>query len=124
MPSEFYWGIKVNQYASSANTGPYYSVLQRMTGIARHTYISSSDSYEFTKITNVSGNYNMSGTYNGKSVTAIGASAFANQTAISQITIPASVTKISKDAFYSTNNIPIYVDGRTSVPNTFDLNWN
>ncbi len=124
LPSEFYWGIRVNQYESSANTGPYYSVLQRMTGIGKYTYFSSSDSYEFTKITNVSGNYNMSSTYNGKSVTAIGTSAFADQATIPQITIPASVTKINKDAFDSTNNIPIYLNGRTSVPTTYDINWN
>ena len=57
-------------------------------------------------------------------VTTIGSGIFANYTQLSQITIPSSVTHIGSDAFKNTNNASIYLNGRTFVPSTFDLNWN
>lgn len=43
---------------------------------------------------------------------------------MSRITIPSSVTHIGSDSFKNTNNASIYLLNRTSVPNTFDINWN
>jgi hypothetical protein len=97
--SEFFYGIQVNQYDTSANTGPYFSTLRRISGIMKYTYLSSSDSYELSSITRVSGSVTIPSTYNGKSVTAIGASAFANQTMCNEVVIPNSVTYIGSNAF-------------------------
>jgi len=57
-------------------------------------------------------------------LTSIGAYAFEGCTNLNELHIPYSVTNISKDALRNTNNIPIYINGRESVPSTFDVNWN
>lgn len=59
-----------------------------------------------------------------QNLVAIGNSAFANQTQLTQITIPSTVTTIGSHAFQNTNNASIYLEGRTSAPSTFDINWN
>lgn len=61
---------------------------------------------------------------NSRTVTQIGSNVFSGQNQLSQITIPASVTHIGNNAFQNTNNAPIYLEGRTSTPSTFDINWN
>jgi thermitase len=61
---------------------------------------------------------------NNRPVKIISHLAFSNQTQLTQITIPSSVTTIGNNAFQNTNNAPIYLEGRTSAPNTFDINWN
>jgi hypothetical protein len=58
------------------------------------------------------------------SVTRIGTNAFLNHTQLTQITIPSNVTHIGKNAFQNTNNASIYLNGRSSVSSTFDINWN
>ncbi len=57
-------------------------------------------------------------------VTSISNLAFANQTQLTQIIVPNSVSTIDSNAFQNTNNAPIYLNGRTSAPSTFDVNWN
>lgn len=58
----------------------------------------------------------------------IGNSAFASCTNLGVggyvIPIPSSVTTVGSNAFLNTNNVPIYLEGKTSVPNNFDINWN
>lgn len=60
----------------------------------------------------------------GQTVKHIGSSAFSGQTQLTQITIPSTVTHIGSDAFKNTNNASIYLEGRTSAPSTFNVNWN
>lgn len=61
---------------------------------------------------------------NGRTVTQIGSSAFSGQNQLTQINILSTVTHIGIEAFKNTNNAPIYLEGRTSVPQTFRNNWN
>lgn len=61
---------------------------------------------------------------NSRTVTKIGSSAFSGLNQLSQVSIPSSVTHIGSNAFQNTNNAPIYLEGRTSTPSTFDINWN
>mgnify|MGYP000849563667 CR=1 FL=1 len=61
---------------------------------------------------------------NSRTVTKIGSYAFSGQTQLSQVSIPSSITHIGSDVFQNSNNAPIYLEGRTSAPNTFDINWN
>lgn len=53
----------------------------------------------------------------------IGNSAFANQTQLSQIIIPASVTSMGNNVFVGCNNLSITVQ-RASVPIAWSSNWN
>lgn len=61
---------------------------------------------------------------NSRTVTKIGSSAFSGLNQLSQVSIPSSVTHIGSNVFHNTNNAPIYLEGRTSVPSTFDIHWN
>jgi|GEM_PF-1402993 len=61
---------------------------------------------------------------NERTVTQISNSAFSNQTQLTQITIPSTVTHIGSDAFKNTNHASIYLTGRTKAPSTFNINWN
>lgn len=63
-------------------------------------------------------------TINVKNITQISNSAFNNQTQLTQITIPSTVTHIGSDAFKNTNDAAIYLEGKASVPNTFNAKWN
>lgn len=67
---------------------------------------------------------NIPSTIDGLDITAIGASAFANQTLLSQITVTNSVVTIGSNAFLNTNSAPIYLLGQSSLPTTFHYNWN
>lgn len=60
----------------------------------------------------------------GQIVKHIAPLAFNNKIHLSQITIPSSVTHMGSDVFKNTNNASIRLQGRTSVPSTFDINWN
>lgn len=73
---------------------------------------------------NPTGEFVIPNQLNGRIVTQIGSSAFTGQSQLTKITIPSSVTTIGNNAFQNTNNAPIYLEGRTSAPNTFDINWN
>ena len=54
-------------------------------------------------------------TYNGKSVTSIGANVFSENTSITSITIPASVTSIGNNAFYNCTGLTaVYYTGDIS----------
>lgn len=61
---------------------------------------------------------------NGRLVTKIGNFSFSGQNQLTQITIPSTVTHIENYVFKDTNNAPIYLEDRLSVPNTFSVNWN
>lgn len=73
---------------------------------------------------NPTGEFVIPNQLNGRIVTQIGSSAFTGQSQLTKITIPSSVTTIGNNAFQNSNNAPIYLEGRTSAPNTFDINWN
>ncbi len=60
----------------------------------------------------------------GQSVKYISDSAFSGLNQLSQVSIPSSVTHIGSNVFHNTNNAPIYLEGRTSAPSTFDIHWN
>ncbi len=61
---------------------------------------------------------------NGRTVIQISNSAIANQTSLTEIHIPSSVTTIGNDAFKNTNNASIYLEGKEIVPSTFSYYWN
>jgi len=76
------------------------------------------------EVGNMTGNLVIPKYLNGRIVTQIGNSAFSGQNQLTQITIPSTVTHIGNDAFKNTNNVSIYLEGKSSVPSTFKVNWN
>lgn len=74
--------------------------------------------------TDFSGVHTVPSTLNDRIVTDIAGSAFANQTQLTQITLPSTITTVGNNAFLNTNNAPIHLEGRTIVPSTFSMNWN
>lgn len=59
-----------------------------------------------------------------QTVVAIGNSALANQTRLTKITIPGSVTTIGSNTFLNTGGSSIYIQDKTVAPSAFHYNWN
>jgi len=101
VPYDFYWGIKVNQYDKTVNTGSYYSELRRM---ARPTFIyslyNSDTEYSVDGLDNQNATVlSIPSTYKGKPVTRIGNFAFNSCSSITHVTLPTSIKTIGEYAF-------------------------
>lgn len=108
--------------------------IQNVMNILNVTPITN-DSFDTSNLTNIDVrlnriNFNPTGEFilpnqlNGRTVTQIRSSAFSNQTQLTKITIPSTVTHVGNDAFKKTNDAAIYLEGKASVPNTFNAKWN
>ena len=86
-------------------TGRFYNVCacgsREEVAIFNYTYLSASDSYAISvnAILKLKGRLTLPSSYNGKAVTGISASGFANQSEVTELIIPKSIISISADAF-------------------------
>ncbi|MCL2751560.1 MAG: InlB B-repeat-containing protein [Firmicutes bacterium] len=85
--------------------------------------ISNGTAYAVSKGTATDAEVVIPAVYNGKPVTAIADQGFEYYTALTDITIPSSVTYIGFDAFYYCPNLTIYA-AAASQPAGWDTNWN
>lgn len=61
---------------------------------------------------------------NGQAIVKIDDLAFSNQTFMTKVIIPSSITYIGQSAFQNTNSALLFLQGRITVPNSFDISWN